>query len=130
MSTRVYDRIAALVIEDTDIDIAEDASKRWSDSLDAISDLADLEARRQFSRRFDSFEELSDTLSRWYEPERIQGMRGSGHVFERQDGTWWSGISPLAHVRLCISTTPFRYLHCVLFSIAPFQLHAHTYTLL
>ena len=102
MSTRVCDRIAALVIEDTDIDIAEDASKRWSDSLDAISDLADLEARRQFSRRFDSFEELSDKLSRWYTTERIRGWRDDGRVFERQDGSWWSGVSPLAQVSSCI----------------------------
>ena len=120
-----------MVIVDIDVDVNDtEGASRWDERIKEMVDLADIEARRQCGRQFDSFEELSNTLSRWYDKERIEGMRSNGHVFEKQDGTWWSGISPLAEVGRLISTTPFRYLHCVLFSIAPFQLHAHTYTLL
>ena len=84
-------RVAALVIEDMDIDIA-DNSARWPNNMH------DIEARRQFSRRFDSFAALSDALSRWYAEARVQGWRQDGRVFEREDGSWWSGISPLTQV--------------------------------
>ena len=92
----MYDRIAALVVEDMDVDIVDSSLERWATLLNSMTDL---EARRQCGRQFDSFEELSDKLSRWYDKERIRGWRDDGRVFEKQDGTWWSGISPLAHVR-------------------------------
>ena len=96
-------RVAALLIEDMDIDIVNGSSKRWSDKIDAISDPnADLKARRQCGRHFSSFVSLSEVLSRWYTKERIQGWRDDGRVFERQDGSWWSGVSPLAQVSSCI----------------------------
>lgn len=98
----MHGRIAALVIEDMDVDIT-DGSARWSQHLD----VPDLEARRQVGRSFGSFSALSNSLSQWYDKVRIEGWRHDGRVFERQDGSWWSGISPLtqvlplSHARTC-----------------------------
>ena len=94
-------RIAALVIEDMDVDINKDEDKKLSDRLAEITDVA---ARRQFNRQFDSFSALSDSLGQWYDKERIQGWRDDGRVFEKHDGTWWSGVSPLAQV-CCVKST-------------------------
>ena len=80
---------------DVDIDKGDKKTSRWSDRLAEISDVA---TRRQFNRKFDNFDALSDSLSQWYDKERIQGWRDDGRVFERHDGTWWSGVSPLAEV--------------------------------
>ena len=95
----MHGRIAALVIEDMDIDIT-DGSARWS----RYFNVPDLEARRQVGRSFDSFSALSKSLSQWYDKVRIDGWRHDGRVFERQDGSWWSGISPLTRVFCLLST--------------------------
>ena len=87
-------RIAALVIEEMDIDI-DDNHTRW---LGRLGD--DLEARRQCGRQFDNFTTLSHTLGQWYNESWIEGWRDDGRVFEMPDGSWWSGISPLTKVRV------------------------------
>ena len=93
----MHARIAALVIEDMDIEIDDVArEERWGARL---SGFTDLDIRRECDRRFDSFAALSDTLGRWFDKERIQGWREDGRVFERKDGSWWSGVSPYTEVR-------------------------------
>jgi len=57
----------------------------------------DLEERRAFSRQHDSWESLKASLSRWYDPDRIDGWRNDGRLFKQQDDRWYSGINPMAH---------------------------------
>ena len=82
----------------------DDAFKaRWTERM---SGFTDIEARRHCERWFGSFTTLSDTLSKWFDKERIKGWRWreDGRVFfERHDGIWWSGVSPLTEVGRLVS---------------------------
>ena len=91
----MYVRVAGLVVEDMDVDVVDSSLEKWVKILNSIKDL---EARRQCGRHFRSFEELSTKLSRWYGKQWIQGWLRDGRVLKRRDGTWWSGVSPLAQV--------------------------------
>ena len=102
----------------------DDSPSRWSDRLAEITDVKD---RRDCGREFDTFAALRDTLSTWYDTNLIQGWRDNlgwiwaeGRVFEKQDGTWWSGISPLSQVCRDMSTTMLILFLC------PRSLSAHT----
>ena len=125
----MHGRIAALVIEDMDIDLDDGSSKRWSNLVKQYQ--FDLEARRQCGRQFSSFEELSNKLSRWYGKERIQGWRDDGRVFEKHDGTWWSGVSPLAQV-CCAKYRAYKVGMCLVYllfcTLSP-SLDSHIITL-
>lgn len=85
------EKVAALVIEDMDIDTSPE---RFA----AYTQVDDLPARRRFDRRFDSFEAAAEALLPFYRHDqaRVRGWRVDGRVFERGDGSWWSGINPLA----------------------------------
>ena len=86
-------RIAALVIEDMDIDMG-DAADRWDKYINA----PDVDTRRQVGRVFKDFSKLKSSLMRWYATDRIDGWKHDGRVFELPDGSWWSGVSPLTQV--------------------------------
>lgn len=89
-------RIAALVLEDIDIELDE-AKSNWLEVQDFNIHPFDLEARRNCPQVFDNFKNLSAVMGQWYEQSWIDGWLGSGHVFKMPNGTWWCGISPLSN---------------------------------
>lgn len=70
-----------------------------------------LTERRNFSRLHSSWESLHEKLLEFgFSPERIEGWR-QGRIFQREDGSWWSSINPLAeyyawHEVLCRDDLP------------------------
>ena len=59
----------------------------------------EMSARRACSARlYDSWAQLKARLSRWYDSQRIEGWKEDGRVFQQADGSWWSGINPLAQI--------------------------------
>lgn len=86
--------ISALVIEDMDV------SPRV---VDASFESEDWIHRKAFSREFASWDELHDSLSRWYDSGRIFSWREDGRVFMRppedcRGCVWWSGVNPRAQL--------------------------------
>lgn len=78
--------LAAVVIEDMDITPRQGPAPTDEDWV----------ARRAFSRAFPTWAAAKSELAAWYGEDRIDGWREDGRVFEKEDGTWWSGINPWA----------------------------------
>jgi len=70
-----------------------------------------LNERRNFSRLHKSWESICAALFEWgFNLERIECYK-NGRIFQREDGSWWSGINPLAeyyawHEVLCRDDFP------------------------
>jgi len=78
--------LAAVIVED--MDIVPRTSPPATDQ--------EMAARRGFTRAFASWDEAKKTLAQWYNAGRIDSWKGDGRVFEKADGSWWSGINPMA----------------------------------
>lgn len=96
------DRLAALVIEDMDLRNA----KCRDMSAAVLACPEEVERRRQFSRGFPTRDATKKALATFtdgqgkasYDGDRIEGWFEDGRVYQRGDGSWWSGINPLAQL--------------------------------
>jgi pimeloyl-ACP methyl ester carboxylesterase len=83
------DTLAGVIIEDMDI------KPRAVPAMEP----AEVAKRRAFCREFPSWEAAAATLQEFgYGANRVAGWRKDKRVFQRDDGSWWSGINPMAQM--------------------------------
>lgn len=88
--------LCALVVEDMDMRTRPQPPHLDAAARAALARFGDAEGGPPSSGRlFASWDACREALLGHYEPQRIDGWRGS-RLRQRADGRWWSDISPLA----------------------------------